>query len=278
MLMLPTDDQGLAPYALHGTPLTPRAPGIPLTRTAFAAAHVVSDPLRDRNPWDTRPAVDWDATLRFRETLWDQGLHLAEAMDTAQRGAGVDWPTALELIQRTMQAAKAHPMRPRVACGAGTDHLPLSELRDADAILNAYEAQAEAIEAAGGQLILMASRAFPAIGADAATYRNVYRRLIDGAAQPLIQLELLRNRALCRNLVSMGLVTTILMATLVVGPFFLTDALHFGPMETGLVMTIGPISPPFVSAVSSTCEWYIHIVELPSIGPGPARSFFLWHR
>ena len=186
MLMLPTDDQGLAPYALHGTPLTPRAPRIPLTRTAFAAAHVVSDPLRERNPWDTRPAVDWDATLRFRETLWDQGLHLAEAMDTAQRGAGVDWPTALELIQRTMQAAKAHPMRPRVACGAGTDHLPLSELRDADAILNAYEAQAEAIEAAGGQLILMASRAFPAIGADAATYRNVYRRLIDGAAQPLI--------------------------------------------------------------------------------------------
>ena len=120
-----------------------------------------SDPLRERNPWDTRPAVDWDATLAFRVQLWDQGLGLAEAMDTAQRGMGVDWPTALELIQRTMRAAKAHPMRPRVACGAGTDHIPTG-LTSADAIAAAYETQIEAIEAAGGQLILMASRAFTA--------------------------------------------------------------------------------------------------------------------
>ena len=117
MLTLPTADARLELYRLTGTPLTARAPKVPLTRTAFAAAHVVSDPLRERNPWDTRPAVDWDATLAFRQHLWDQGLHLAEAMDTAQRGMGVDWPTALELIQRTMRAAKAHPMRPRVACG-----------------------------------------------------------------------------------------------------------------------------------------------------------------
>ncbi|MES2551384.1 MAG: DUF993 family protein, partial [Pseudomonadota bacterium] len=109
MLTLPTDDARLEPYRLTGTPLVPRAPRIPLTRTAFAAAHVVSDPLRERSPWDTRPAVDWDATLAFRSQLWDQGLHLAEAMDTAQRGMGVDWPTALDLIQRTMRVAKAHP-------------------------------------------------------------------------------------------------------------------------------------------------------------------------
>ena len=186
MLTLPTADAQLEPYRLTGTPLTPRAPRVPLTRTAFAAAHVVSDPLRERSPWDTRPAVDWDATLAFRSQLWDQGLHLAEAMDTAQRGMGVDWPTALDLIQRTMRAAKTHPMRPRVACGAGTDHKPLANLATADAILAAYTQQAEAIEAAGGQLILMASRAFTAINATEDTYRHVYRRLIDGAKDPVI--------------------------------------------------------------------------------------------
>lgn len=186
MLNLPTDAGTLEPYALTGTPLIPRAPRVTLTRTAFAAAHVVSDPLRERNPWDTRPAVDWDATLAFRAGLWDQGLGLAEAMDTAQRGMGVDWPTALELIRRTMVAAKAHPSRPRVACGAGTDHVPLSALTSADAIAAAYETQAEAIEAAGGQLILMASRAFTALGAGPAIYEKVYRRLIDGAEQPVI--------------------------------------------------------------------------------------------
>jgi hypothetical protein len=186
MLILPTDAARLEPYRLTGTPLAVRAPKVALTRTAFAAAHVVSDPLRERSPWDGRPAVDWDATLAFRAQLWDQGLHLAEAMDTAQRGMGVDWPTALDLIQRTMAAAKAHPMRPRVACGAGTDHLALADLTSADTIAAAYETQAEAIEAAGGQLILMASRAFPAIDAGPDVYRTVYRRLIDGAAQPVI--------------------------------------------------------------------------------------------
>ena len=122
MLMLPTDAHTLEPYHLTGMPLVARAPQVALTRTAFAAAHVVSDPLRERSPWDTRAAVDWETTLRFRQGLWDQGLHLAEAMDTAQRGMGVDWPTARELIERTMRAAKAHSARPRVACGAGTDH------------------------------------------------------------------------------------------------------------------------------------------------------------
>jgi hypothetical protein len=186
MIALPKADGRIEDYRLTGTPLTPRAPMRPLTRTAFAAAHVVSDPLRERNPWDTRPAVDWEGTLAFRTSLWDQGLGLAEAMDTAQRGMGVDWPTALELIQRTMVAAKAHPMKPRVACGAGTDHLTLADLTTADKIAAAYQTQAEAIEAAGGQLILMASRAFPAMGAGPDVYRSVYRRLIDGAREPVI--------------------------------------------------------------------------------------------
>jgi hypothetical protein len=85
---------------------------VALTRTAFAAAHVISDPLAERSPWQGRPAVDWDATLGFRHRLWDQGLGLAEAMDTAQRGMGVDWATALDLIQRTMAEARAHPDAP----------------------------------------------------------------------------------------------------------------------------------------------------------------------
>jgi hypothetical protein len=185
MITLPLDNR-LEPYRLTGTPLVARAPKVPLTRTAFAAAHVVSDPLRERNPWGTRPAVDWEATLAFRQGLWDQGLGLAEAMDTAQRGMGVDWPTAKELIDRTMAAAKVHPLRPRVASGAGTDHKTPDQLASTDAIRSAYETQTEAIEAAGSQIILMATKALPAIGATPDDYRRVYRPLIDGAAQPVI--------------------------------------------------------------------------------------------
>jgi hypothetical protein len=186
VLSLPTYAGTIEPYRLTGEPLAIRAPSVLLTRTAFAAAHIVSDPLKERSPWDTRPAVDWDATLAFRASLWDQGLGLAEAMDTAQRGMGVDWPTARELIERTMRAAKNHPMKPRVASGAGTDHSPLSDLRDASAITAAYETQMAAIETTGSQLILMASRAFTAIGADKEVYRKVYRRLIDQAREPVI--------------------------------------------------------------------------------------------
>jgi hypothetical protein len=186
MLMLPNDAGMLEPYRLTGEPLVARSPKVPLTRTAFAAAHVVSDPLQARSPWVGRPAVDWDATLAVRVSLWDQGLGLAEAMDTAQRGMGVDWLTAKELIERTMVAAKAHALRPRVACGAGTDHVALGDLRSEDAIFAAYAHQMAAIEAAGGQIILMASRAFTAMGADSAAYARVYRRLIASAAEPVI--------------------------------------------------------------------------------------------
>ncbi|QBY00005.1 dihydrodipicolinate synthase family protein [Rhodophyticola sp. CCM32] len=185
-MLLPTSAGTLAPYDLQGDPLTPRAPSVPFTRTGFAAAHVVSDPLADRDPWQGRPAVDWENTLKFRHFLWDQGLDLAEAMDTAQRGMGVDWETAKELIERTMGEAKAHPLAPRVACGAGTDHKALEELRSAEDIIAAYETQMAAVEAAGGQIILMATRALPAIGADAAMYIRVYDHLLAQAKDPVI--------------------------------------------------------------------------------------------
>ncbi len=185
-MKLPTSAGTLEDYTLQGTPLVPRAPGVPLARTAFAAAHVVVDPVAARDPWVGRPAMDWDATLRFRETLWDQGLGLAEAMDTAQRGMGLDWATARELIQRTLRAAKAHPSRPRVACGAGTDHIPVEELKSPDAIRAAYLTQMEAIEAEGGQLILMATRALPAVAAGPDIYARLYDDLITQASDRVI--------------------------------------------------------------------------------------------
>ncbi|QDG75369.1 dihydrodipicolinate synthase family protein [Labrenzia sp. PHM005] len=186
MLKLPTYSNTLKDYSLSGNALTPRAPRTPLTRTAFAAAHVVSDPLAERDPWEGRPAVDWENTLRFRHWLWDQGLGLAEAMDTAQRGMGVDWLTAKELIERTMAEAKAHPLKPRVACGAGTDQKALSDLKTPADIVSAYSEQMEAIEAAGGQVILMASKAFPAIGAAADDYAWAHGKLLEQAADPVI--------------------------------------------------------------------------------------------
>lgn len=186
MLNLPTYDNRLEAYQLSGTPLIPRRPSVLFNRTAFAAAHVVSDPLAERDPWLGRPAVDWENTLRFRHYLWDQGLGLAEAMDTAQRGMGVDWQTARELIERTMAEAKAHPLKPRVACGAGTDQLGIGELTNEGALVNAYSEQMEAIEAAGGQVIIMASRAMAANTTGPDAYQRVYGTLIEQAAEPII--------------------------------------------------------------------------------------------
>ncbi len=185
-MRLPTYSGTLEDYQLTGTPLVPRPPRVPFNRTAFAAAHVVSDPLADRDPWIGRPAVDWENTLKFRHYLWDQGLGLAEAMDTAQRGMGVDWPTAKELIERTMSEAKAHPLKPRVACGAGTDQFEISELTTEAALVAAYSEQMEAIEAAGGQVIIMASRAMAANGTGPDFFARVYGRLIEEAKDPVI--------------------------------------------------------------------------------------------
>jgi hypothetical protein len=186
MLHLPQADGTLMRWRPSGTPIRPRPLRRPLSRVAFAAAHVVADPIASRTPWDGRPAIDWEATLGFRRWLWDQGFGLAEVMDTAQRGMGLDWETARELIGRTMAEARAHPARPRVACGAGTDQHDLRELTDLARIEAAYRAQIEAIEGAGAQVILMATRALPAIGATPADYAALYRRLIGAADRPVI--------------------------------------------------------------------------------------------
>ena len=185
-MRLPTYAGTIEDYQLSVTPLKPRAPARAFNRVAFAAAHVVSDPIAERDPWIGRPSIDWENTLRFRHYLWDQGLGLAEAMDTAQRGMGVDWLTAKELIERTMAEAKAHPLKPRVACGAGTEQRAIEDLRTEDALVAAYSEQMEAIEAAGGQVIIMASRAMAANGSGPDFYHRVYGRLIDQAAEPVI--------------------------------------------------------------------------------------------
>ncbi|MGW0882627.1 dihydrodipicolinate synthase family protein [Streptomyces sp. NPDC002671] len=151
-------------------------------RTAFAAAHVVADPLGPNAP-GAPAAVDWDATLAFRRHLWSLGLGVADAMDTAQRGMGLDWPATRELITRS--GAEAHAVGGRLACGVGTDQLtrPTTTL---PVILAAYEQQLEVVEAAGAQPILMASRALAATADGPDGYLRVYGRLIGQSRQPVI--------------------------------------------------------------------------------------------
>src|SRR6266567_4640842 len=119
----------------------------PLNRVALAAAHMVVDPLAETDPW-LEVAPDWERTIAFRQHLWDLGLGVAEAMDTAQRGMGLDWPAARELIRHSVAAAKERPDA-LLACGAGTDHLLPGPDTNVDDVIRAYEEQMEAIEAIG---------------------------------------------------------------------------------------------------------------------------------
>jgi hypothetical protein len=152
-------------------------------RIAFAAAHVVVDPLRTAQPL-TQAVIDWDATLAYREYLWSLGFGVAEAMDTAQRGMGLDWPLALELIQRSTAAAKARGGL--IASGAGTDHLPSGKSFTLQDVTDAYLEQCEAIEAVGGRIILMASRALATVARDADDYTSVYASVLRQIRHPVI--------------------------------------------------------------------------------------------
>jgi hypothetical protein len=153
------------------------------TRTAYAATHVVADPLAECDPW-LEAAIDWDRTLAFREHLWSLGFGVAEAMDTAQRGMGLDWPTSLDLIQRSTAMAKAGGHL--IASGAGTDHLAPAPDVTIDDVIAAYEQQCEAVEAAGSRVILMASRALARAAAGPEDYARVYERVLSGLSQPAI--------------------------------------------------------------------------------------------
>lgn len=152
-------------------------------RVAYAAAHVVADPLVEADPWLDCP-IDWDRTLAFREHLWSLGFGVAEAMDTAQRGMGLDWPTSLELIERSVALAKSGGHL--IACGAGTDHLQPGPDVTVDDVIAAYELQCEAVEATGSRVILMASRALAKAANGPDDYARVYDRILSGLAQPAI--------------------------------------------------------------------------------------------
>lgn len=157
-------------------------PGGFRSRVAFAAAHVVADPRGDNGPG--RPAVvDWDQTLAFRRHLFSFGFGVAEAMDTAQRNMGLDYPAVCELIQRS--AAQAHDMGARIASGAGTDHLDQSE-PDLRTVIGAYLKQVEMVETAGSQVILMASRHLASCARSADDYLHVYDAVLTQVAEPVI--------------------------------------------------------------------------------------------
>ena len=156
----------------------------PFNRIAYSAAHVVADPLSPADPW-IAAAIDWDTTIAYRKRLWDLGLGVAEAMDTAQRGMGLDWPTSLELIRRSLDAAKDHPGA-LLASGCGTDHLVATPTMRIDEVIAAYESQMEAIEGLGGRLILMASRALAACAKSPDDYAKVYDRLLTQAREPVV--------------------------------------------------------------------------------------------
>jgi Protein of unknown function (DUF993) len=182
-LNLPVAGGRIEPYRTRPARPFPK-PGPPFNRIAYAAAHVVADPLADADPWlDT--AVDWECTIRFRQHLWSLGLGVAEAMDTAQRGMGMDWPASLELIRRSLEAATDYPAA-LIACGAGTDHLEPSASVTLDDVICAYEEQCAAIEKLGGRIVLMASRALVKAARDSGDYAKVYSRILAQVQAPVI--------------------------------------------------------------------------------------------
>jgi len=184
-ISLPNQDRSFSPYTTGEPIVLPKKGTAPkFNRIAYAAAHVVADPLVDNDPW-LDASVDWDKTIAFREYLWDLGLGVAEAMDTAQRGMGLDWNGAKELIRRALEAARRRP-GVKIACGAGTDHLDANARVSLDEIVRAYEEQIEVIEGMGGQLILMASRALARLAKDPEDYARVYGRILRQVKQPVI--------------------------------------------------------------------------------------------
>jgi hypothetical protein len=180
---LPDGAGRLASYRLSGKAIEP--PAQPrFNRVAYAAAHVVADPLAMTVPWQ-RPAVDWERTLAYRHHLWTLGFRIAEAMDTSQRGMGFDWENAKELIRRSTADARTVDGAD-LASGAGTDQLDASAARSLGDVIAAYEEQFALIEGVGGRAIMMASRALAAVARSAEDYERVYDRILSQASGKVI--------------------------------------------------------------------------------------------
>ena len=184
-IALPTADRKLERYTTGEPILFPsKAETQRFNRIAYAAAHVVADPLAAIDPWH-ETAIDWEKTIAFRHYLWDLGLGVAEAMDTAQRGGGLDWAGARQLIKHALDAARSRP-GVKICCGVGTDHLDPAARSRIDDIIRAYEEQIEAIEAMGGMLVVMASRALARAAKTPEDYARVYGRILRQVREPVI--------------------------------------------------------------------------------------------
>lgn len=180
-LRLPGQDGTLSELTLREPAEWHRPSGPIRSRIAFAAAHVVADPMAPNGP-GAPAAIDWDETLAVRRLLWGWGLQLAEAMDTSQRGMGLDWAAATELVRRS--AGEARAAGGRIAAGVNTDHV--EGLSDLDQVVRAYEEQLAVVEDAGAQAIVMASRDLFRVAHSADDYLGTYRRVLAQASEPVI--------------------------------------------------------------------------------------------
>lgn len=199
-LILPSHDGGTREYRLQGGTSWARPAAPLIARRAYAAAHVIPEVLADNTPG--APArLDWDATMAYRHELWSYGLGVADAMDTAQRGMGLDWAATQQLIKRTgVEAASVvsagnpatagKSVRDLVSCGAGTDQLDSATLPAGEAgiktVLEAYREQIAVVSEAGPKVILMASRALAKVARGPEDYLQVYSTLLEEVDQPVI--------------------------------------------------------------------------------------------
>ncbi|MCW5711827.1 dihydrodipicolinate synthase family protein [Shinella sp.] len=180
-IALPDTDGRLSDYFLSGRPIAAATLGRNPARVVYSAAHVVADPFTANDP-SGRATVDWAKTMEFRRYLAGLGLGIAEAMDTAQRGMGLDWPGALELIRRTREELPDA----LVANGCGTDHLDPAAAISLDDVRKAYLEQAEAIQKLGGRIILMASRALVRAAKGPEDYVRIYSDVLAACDEPVI--------------------------------------------------------------------------------------------
>ena len=180
-ISLPNTSGVLADYALQGTPIAEASLTPDSARVVFSAAHVVADPFTSNDPYGT-VSVDWDRTMEFRRYLAGMGMGIAEAMDTAQRGMGLDWGGAIELITRTKQELPDA----LVFNGCGTDQLGPDDASSLDDVISAYLEQLDAIQSVGGRVILMASRALARVAKNPDDYLKVYAKVLNACDQPVI--------------------------------------------------------------------------------------------
>jgi hypothetical protein len=175
VVVLPTAGGELVPFEFTGRFITPTARQA-RTRTAYAAAHVVADPLVG--------GIDWDVTLAYREHLWSLGLGVGEAMDTAQRGMGLS-PADGERLTRETAAMAARDGGRLLAVGVATDGLPDGPTT-LDEVIETYRSQLALLDGTTATPVLMASRQLCATAHGADDYLATYDTLLKDADRPVI--------------------------------------------------------------------------------------------